>query len=58
MRILVDKCMVEVFVNDRVVLMQMMYPTLKDSDHVSVTAVGGDANIESAQLFTMHSIYA
>lgn len=24
-RILVDKCMVEVFVNDRVVLMQMMY---------------------------------
>ena len=45
-------------VNDRVVLMQMMYPTLKDSDHVSVTAVGGDANIESAQLFTMRSIYA
>ena len=57
-RILVDKCMVEVFVNDRVVLMQMMYPALKDSDHVSVTAVGGDANIESAQLFTMRSIYA
>lgn len=56
-RILLDKCMLEVFVNDRVVLMQMMYPTLEDSDHVSVTAVGGDADIQSAQIYPMSSIY-
>lgn len=55
-RILVDKCMLEVFVNDRVVLMQMMYPTLPDSDHVSVTAVGGDAEI-SGRIWRMNSIY-
>ena len=56
-RILLDKCMLEVFVNDRVVLMQMMYPTLEDSDHVSVTAVGGDADIQSARIYQMNTIY-
>lgn len=56
-RILVDKCMVEVFVNDRVVLMQMMCPTLSDSDHISITAMGGDATVESAQIWQMNSIY-
>lgn len=56
-RILLDKCMLEVFVNDRVVLMQMVYPALEDSDHVSVTAIGGDAQIQSAQIYPMNSIY-
>ena len=56
-RILLDKCMLEAFVNDRVVLMQMMYPILPDSEHVSVTAIGGDAQIESAKIWQMNGIY-
>lgn len=56
-RILLDKCMLEVFVNDRVVLMQMMYPTLQDSENVSIAALGGDAVIEAIQIWQMDSIY-
>ena len=37
--------------------MQMVYPALEDSDHVSVTAIGGDAQIQSAQIYPMNSIY-
>lgn len=56
-RILLDRCMLEVFVNDRVVLMQMMYPTLEDSEHISLTAMGGDAELISGNIWQMNSIY-
>lgn len=56
-RILVDKCMVQVFVNDRVVLLQMMYPTLLDSEHVSITAIGGDAELTNCEVWQMQGIY-
>jgi beta-fructofuranosidase len=57
MRILLDRCMLEVFVNDRVVLMQMMYPTLADSDGVSIQALGGEMELTSAKFWQMGSIY-
>ena len=56
-RILLDRCMLEVFVNDRVVLMQMMYPTLADSDGITVEALGGDAELSEARIWQMGSIY-
>lgn len=56
-RMLLDKCMLEVFVNDRVVLMQMMYPTLADSEHIAITSVGGTSEITNAKVWKMRSIY-
>lgn len=48
LRILVDKCMVEVFANGRQYLMQMAYPTLPDANRISVTALGGAAEASCA----------
>ena len=56
-RILLDRCTLEVFVNNRVVLMQMVYPALPDSDHISITAMGGNATLENAKIWNMKSIY-
>lgn len=56
-RILLDRCMLEVFVNDRVVLTQMVYPTLEDSEQVALTALGGDAELISGHIWEMNSIY-
>lgn len=43
LRILIDKCMAEVFANERQYLMQMVYPTLPDSNGIRITALGGQA---------------
>ena len=56
-RIFVDKCMVEVFVNDKAALCQMAYASLTESDMISVEALGGDASVESIKVFEMESIY-
>jgi beta-fructofuranosidase len=53
LRILVDKCMVEVFGNERQYLMQMMYPTLPESDKIEITALGGDVKAVSVDCYTM-----
>ena len=56
-RILLDRCCLEVFVNDRVVLMQTVYPTRSDSDRISLTALGGNAELIEANIWQMGSIY-
>ena len=56
-RILVDKCSVEVFVNDRVVLLQIVYPILDTSRMIDVMAIGGYAKITSFEGWRMKSIY-
>jgi beta-fructofuranosidase len=56
-RIFVDKCMVEVFVNDRAALCQMAYASLPESDGITVEALGGNATVENIKIFEMDSIY-
>lgn len=56
-RVLVDRCMVEVFVNGRVTMMQMMYPSEK-STGVSLTALGGPVTISSIDIWNMDTIYS
>ena len=58
LRVLLDHCMLEVFVNDRVVLMQSVYPVLEDSDGISLTAIGGNGTLEYADIWEMNSIYS
>ena len=55
--IFLDRCVVEVFVNDRAVLMQHVYPTLEDSAGISVTAIGGKAAARQITIWDMNSIY-
>ncbi len=57
LRVIVDKCMVEAFVNDRIVLMQAVYPTRTDSEQVTVTALGGEARMHEMTIWDMKSIY-
>ena len=57
LRILVDKCMVEVFANERNVVMQMVYPTLPDSTGISLKALGSDIVIENLKVWKMRGIY-
>lgn len=54
-RIFVDKCMIEVFVNDRA-LFQYAYPSLEDSRRVSVTAIGRAVRIERLALWELPCI--
>ena len=56
LRILVDRCMVEIFANGRITMMQMMYPS-KDSTQVSLEALGGNITINSLDIWNMASIY-
>ena len=55
--VFLDRCVVEVFVNDRAVLMQHVYPTLEDSAGISVTAIGGKAAARHITIWDMNSIY-
>ena len=45
LRIFIDKSVLEVFVNNRICLTQMIYPTLDDSVGVKLFSQGGDAEI-------------
>jgi beta-fructofuranosidase len=55
-RILVDRCIIEVFINGRISMMQMIYPSEK-STHISLTSIGGPINIDKMAVWKMNSIY-
>jgi len=55
--IFVDKCMVEVFLNDKAASCQLAYATLPESDGITVEALGSDAVIENIKVFELGSIY-
>ena len=52
LRILVDKCILDIFANNRQYLMQMVYPTLPDANEISITSIGNDASVD-VELHTM-----
>lgn len=56
-RILVDRCILEVFVNGKAAIMQMMYPTLPNSTEITLQALGGSALVDSIEVWGMNSIY-
>lgn len=55
LRVLVDKCIIEVFANGRA-LFQMAYPALEDSQGISIEARGGDASVQISA-WTQNGIY-
>ncbi len=55
-RIFVDKCIVEVFVNDQAALCQFAYASLPESDKIKVEVLGGEAVFESLKVYSMFSI--
>ncbi len=56
-RILLDKCLSEVFLNNHYYVTQPCYPSLPDSHHLSFEAIGGSALVEEIDCFRMGSIY-
>ena len=57
LRIFVDRCIVEVFVNKQRWMLLRAYPTLDESDGVSVQTNGGDARLLRLESWKMKSCY-
>ncbi|MDA0196831.1 MAG: glycoside hydrolase family 32 protein [Bacteroidetes bacterium] len=57
LHVFIDKSVVEVFVNGRQCVAQRVYPTLANSDGVSLRAQGTDAELVSLEAWQMKSIY-
>jgi sucrose-6-phosphate hydrolase SacC (GH32 family) len=54
LRIFIDQCIIEVFANDRQVLVHNVYPTLRTSTGVSLFSKGGDAKFSRIEAWDMH----
>jgi beta-fructofuranosidase len=57
LRIFVDRCIVEVFVNNQRWMLLRAYPTLEKSDGVSIQATGGDARLLQFDSWKMKRCY-
>jgi beta-fructofuranosidase len=57
LRVFIDRCVVEVFVNERQCVAVRVYPARKDSLGVSLRARQGDATLKSLNDWQMNSIY-
>ncbi|TPX49102.1 hypothetical protein SeMB42_g02743 [Synchytrium endobioticum] len=57
LRVMVDRTIVEVYVNDWAVLSTKIYPTRSDSTGLAFIAKGGDAIVTSCDVFTMKDIF-
>lgn len=56
LRVFVDRSIVEVYLNDRLALVQTVYPTLKGSRNIELTAIGSDVDM-NADLWQMAAIH-
>ena len=56
-RVFIDRSVVEVFVDDQQCLAVRVYPSLVDSTGMSVTGLGGTAELVSLDIWEMRSIY-
>ncbi len=56
-RVFVDKSIVEVFVNNRQLVLARVYPTKEDSQSVSIRALGENAVLESVEAWSMKAIF-
>jgi beta-fructofuranosidase len=57
LRIFIDHSLIEVFINDRKFGATTVWPTRGDSVGVTITAMGGDAFLNSAESWDMKSIW-
>lgn len=57
LRIFVDRCVVEVFINKQRWMFLRAYPTLENSDGVSIRATGSDARLLQFDSWKMRTIY-
>lgn len=58
LRIFLDVCTVEVFLNDRLVIAQSVHPILPDSHQVVLTSVGGDVPVSKLNIWQMEPVMA
>ena len=58
LRIFIDKSVVELFANQRQAMGLRAYPDREDSVGVSLTAVGGEATLQSLDAWEIQSIYS
>lgn len=56
LRVFIDVCTVEVFMNDRLVISQTVYPSLAGSQNVDITAIGGEAFVEKMNIWQMEHV--
>ncbi len=56
-RIFIDNCIVEVFVNDRVALSQLAYSSLPQAEDIYIEAIGGEAKLENIKIWKLDGIY-
>ena len=57
LRIFIDKSIIEVFANNKVCLIQRVYPKLEESCGISLSSRNGDAELLSFDLWQMAGIY-
>ncbi|MDO5554318.1 MAG: glycoside hydrolase family 32 protein [Planctomycetia bacterium] len=57
LRIFVDRSIVEVFANDRQILVTRVFPSLEDSTGVSIKAMGGESSLDSFDAWQMAPIF-
>ena len=58
LRIFIDKCIVEVFVNGRQCVAMRVYPGRRDSTGVSLRSQGQDIGLEALDAWQMKNIYS
>ncbi len=56
LHIFLDKCLIDVFANDRTCIGKRVLPTREDSLGISVTAVGGDSKLLSLDVWELDAI--
>jgi sucrose-6-phosphate hydrolase SacC (GH32 family) len=58
LRVFLDQGSIEVFANNRQVLVQNVYPEEKNSTHVSLFSEGGEAEFSCIEAWDMHQVNA
>jgi len=56
LRIFLDVCTIEVFLNNRLVIAQSVHPVLESSTNLTVTPVGGAIQVDKLNIWQMESV--
>jgi beta-fructofuranosidase len=57
LRVFVDGSILELFANERRCLTSRVYPTRRDADGVSLSAVGGEVELQSARAWELEATF-
>ena len=54
LRIFIDRSVIEVFVNEKLALVQRIYPVMKESDQVILFSNGGNIHVSILESWKLH----